>query len=465
MADPTQQPQAAPDDPFASLVQQQQTPAQPGDSDDPFAHIVQAVQPSSQDQPGFLSRAYETSPLPGVINAAKASASDFFNAPVQGEQNFHAMIDSLKTGDFRGAAGHAAQLLVGSENPFSDAAKSVISGITKDAHQAGRDIQSRNVSAIPVVGEGASKYISDVKAGNTSGAIGDVVGTATSVLPMLLGDEASATKAKGAVNTVTDAASDVVGKVKPFVSEEAASATAQPEVQGAIRDAAEQQSNAIRAKEGVGPEAPPSVRDAVQNVADAVKARSKAAFSQLDEASGGRWQRFDDALSNLRDKMSETAGVDDDAFEKYSQRAQDVEAAQSDLVNQLVADGKIDPDAAEGAKADYKQANALYDVSQQIRNSASGLRPELGEGTPETIDPAKLSPSLNKLYDSGRLQQALGDEGASRLVQQVDEALRTKASAVKTAKLVKTIGKATGAAIGLGALGHVAAGVLSGGNH
>jgi hypothetical protein len=222
--------------------------------DDPFAHIVQAVQPSSQDQPGFWSRAYEASPLPAAIDAAKGAVSDFVNAPVQGEQTFHAMTDALRAGNFREAVGHAAQLLVGDANPFTDAAKSVISGITKDAHQAGRDIQTRNLSAIPVVGTAVNNYKNDVAAGNTSGAIGDVVGGATSVLPMLLGDEATATKASDAASAATDAVKSAASKVKPLVSEDAASATAQPEVQGAIRDAAEQQSNALRAKEGVGPE-------------------------------------------------------------------------------------------------------------------------------------------------------------------------------------------------------------------
>jgi hypothetical protein len=437
--------------------QQQSAPAQ-GDVFDQ-AQAAPAEQGQPQEQPGFLSRAYETSPLPGIIDAAKGAISDFVNTPVQGEQNFHAMVDSLKTGNFRDAAGHAAQLLVGDANPFQDAAKSVISGIVKDAHQTGRDVAAQIPGA-----NAAANYVKDVQAGNTPAAIGDVVGGVSSVAPFLLGDEASAAKAKGAVGAVADTAADVAGKARGLVSEDAAAAKAQPGVQGAIRDAAEQQSNALRAKEGVGPEAPPSIRDAVQNVADAIKDRSKAAFQTLDEASGGRWQRFDDALSNLRDKIDESAGVDDDAFEKYSQRAQDIEAAQTDLVDSLVRDGKLDPDLAEQAKNDYKQASALSDVSQQIRASASGLRPELGEGTPETIDPAKLSPRLNKLYDSGRLQQALGPEGAAQLVKQVDNALQTKASAIKTAKLVKTVGKYAGAAVGLGALGHAAASIL-GGSH
>jgi hypothetical protein len=441
-------------DQVASQPTQQSAPAQTGDVFDQVGQ-PQPDQRQQQpaEQPGFLSRAYETSPLPGIVDAAKGAISDFVNTPVQGEQDFHAMVDSLKSGNFREAAGHAAQLLVGDANPFQDAAKSVISGITKDAHQTGRDVAAQ----IPGV-SAAANYVKDVKAGNTPAAIGDVVGGFSSVAPFLLGDEASATKAKGAVNAATDAASDAVSKVKPFVSEDAAAAKAQPGVQGAVRSAAED----TAAGENVTPKAATSVRDAVQNVADEVKGRSKAAYQTLDDASNGRWQRFDDQLSNLRDKMDEVSGIDDEAYSKFEQRAQDVEAAQSDLVNSLVKDGKIDPELAEQAKADYKQSSALYDVSQQIRSSASGLRPEIGEGTPETIDPAKLSPRLNKLYDSGRLQQALGDQGAAKLMQQVDEALRTKASAVKTAKLVKTAAKYGAAAVGLGALGHGAASILGG---
>jgi hypothetical protein len=161
--------------------------------------------------------------------------------------------------------------------------------------------------------------------------------------------------------------------------------------------------------------------------------------------------------------MDEVSGIDDEAYSKFEQKATDVEAAQSDLVDSLVKDGKIDPELADQAKADYKKSASLFDLSQQIRSSASGLRPELGSGTPEAIDPGKLSPRLNKLYDSGRLQQAIGKDGAAKLMQQVDEAVRTKSSAIKTVKLVKTITRWAGIAGGVGYLGHGAMHILGGG--
>jgi len=52
---------------------------------------------------------------------------------------------------------------------------------------------------------------------------------------MLLGDEGVAAKAGDAVDVVKSTA----GKAKALVSEDAAAATAQPEVQGAIRQAAD----------------------------------------------------------------------------------------------------------------------------------------------------------------------------------------------------------------------------------
>jgi hypothetical protein len=56
----------------------------------------------------------------------------------------------------------------------------------------GRDVLNQIPGA-----DAAKNYIADVKAGNTPGAIGDVVGGVSSIAPMLLGDEATATKVSG----------------------------------------------------------------------------------------------------------------------------------------------------------------------------------------------------------------------------------------------------------------------------
>src|SRR5258705_5836380 len=123
--------------PFASVDAGQ--PQQPSNGN-PFAG-VDATQPQQAEQPGFLQRAYEGSPIPSVLDAAKQSIADFVKGPDQATAAFNDMIGSLRDGKFSDAAHHAAKLLTGQENPFSGAAQSVISGIVKDAHQAGRDIQ------------------------------------------------------------------------------------------------------------------------------------------------------------------------------------------------------------------------------------------------------------------------------------------------------------------------------------
>jgi hypothetical protein len=55
------------------------------------------------------------------------------------------------------------------------------------------------------------------------------------------------------------------------------------------------------------------------------------------------------------------------------------------------------------------------------RNPGSGMRPDVGSATraaknPEPVDPRKLFNRVNSLYDSGRLQEALGEQGADDLL-------------------------------------------------
>ncbi len=341
----------------------------------------------------------------------------------------------------------------------SGPSRSVISGVVKDAHQAGRDIKNKNLAAIPAIGTAANNYVDDLKAGNTGAAIGDIVGGASSVLPMLLGDEGTAAKAGDAASAAKSAVSDAAGKAKALVSEEAAAQSAQPQAQAAIREATTDVNKNLRVTEGVAPEPSASIRDSVQDVANAVKTRSKAAFQTLDEASNGRWQRFDDQLANLRDKMSETSGIDDEAYSKFEQRASDIESAQQDLIKNLVQDGKISPDLADKATADYKQASALSDLSQQIRSATKG---RVGFDA-EQVNVSSLRDRANKMFDSGRLQQALGEDGANRFMQQISEANRVGKTAISRAKLVKNVAKWAGIAGGATVLGESAAHILGGG--
>jgi hypothetical protein len=439
-------------------LEQQQSRQQPSPQTQlsPLEQLEQAPQPTEQsppqDQPGFLQRAYETSPLPGIVDAARGTYHDLADTPQKQADALHGVVDSIAGGDWRGAANHAMSLLFGSENPFQDAAKSVIQSYVKQAAAKPADVAKEIPGA-----SGLAKYVSDVKAGNTSGAIGDVVGTASSIAPMLLGDEASrATVGKvGDVLVPEKLRNAVSDTVKPIVSEDAAAAKAQPEAQQAVRTSAQ----------GAGAAETPSIRSAFEDAGDKVMAQSKAAYRTLDDATGGRFQRFGDQIRNLQMKMNEVAGLDDDLYEKYELKRNEIETVQANVIDDLVQSGKIDSGLADEAKANFKKASALYDLDAAVKSSTSGVRPEMAaEGsTPETLDANKLLPRLNKLNDSGRLAQAIGEKGAAQIIRDVDSAARSRARAVSTAKMVKTIAKYGAVAGGVGSLYEGAKHIFGGG--
>jgi hypothetical protein len=191
-----------------------------------------------------------------------------------------------------------------------------------------------------------------------------------------------------------------------------------------------------------------SIRDVAGQVADAVLARSKSAYQTLDKATGGRFQRFDDALRNINQRLREVAGLDDEGEEALLKRRSEVEQSQAETFEQAKQAG-VEPKTIDSARADYKQAQALYDLDRQLKMSASGMRPELASpgSTPEIIDPKKAFLRLNRLYDSGRLQQAAGAH-ADQLIQQADAAwihsqkILARQRALKAAAKVAGVGAA-----------------------
>ena len=198
----------------------------------------------------------------------------------------------------------------------------------------------------------------------------------------------------------------------------------QPSFQKGIHDVMTE----VAKENGVEAPNPNSVRDVAKNTADQVFAKSKNAYAQLDEASGGRWQRFDDQLKNVRDKMKEVAGIDDDKYAELEQKQNEIETSQAQLIEDMKAAGKVDPALADEARANYKKAQALYDVDSQVKMSTTG-RAGVGKGV-ESVDPNKLAPRLHKLYDSGRLQQAVGDDRAADLIDHAETA-QTAAQEIK----------------------------------
>ena len=183
------------------------------------------------------------------------------------------------------------------------------------------------------------------------------------------------------------------------------------------------------------------IRTSVEDVSNAVKAKSQGIYQQLDQASGGRWQRYDDALKNIQDKMDEVNGVDDDAYDRLETKRNDIETSQAQMIEDLKTKG-IDPKTADAAVAHYKQAMALRDLDKAVKASTTG---DIASGATksESVNPKAFTARIQKLYDSGRLKQAVGDSGAKALLQE--------AYAAKSAQAVQQVIKRIAVYAGIGA--------------
>lgn len=265
---------------------------------------------------------------------------------------------------------------------------------------------------------------------------GEVAGT---------GIDATATQAARAAKAVSNAV------MKPLDAH-APQQTLQQGIRGVL--------DTIAKDAGVMPSPSASIRDVAGKVADSIIARSKAAYQSLDKATDGRFQRFDDALKNVNERLREVAGLDDENEAALLKRKAEIEQSQAETFEQAKQAG-VDPKIIDAARADWKQAQALYDLDRQLKMSASGMRPELASpgSTPEMIDAKKAFTRLNRLYDSGRLQQAAGQH-AEQLIQQIDAAWVHSQKIAARQRALKAAAKAAG----VGAAGTAGYEVVSGGH-
>jgi hypothetical protein len=221
---------------------------------------------------------------------------------------------------------------------------------------------------------------------------------------------------------------------------------AQPAAQGAVKKS---MSN-VAQDEGVVSGTKSSIRDSVEDVGDQVYAKSKDMYKQLDDASGGTWQRFDNKIRAINQRMrSLDPDLDNDQWENLETAKNEAMVTQQNTIDQLVKDGKITPEAGQQASQTYKRSQALYDLDKAVKISSKGIRPEIaGKGaSPEEIDPKMLSNRLNKMYDSGRLQEALGEKGAKEIINEMDAASRLKMSAINKNAMLKRIAMWAGAGL------------------
>jgi len=209
-------------------------------------------------------------------------------------------------------------------------------------------------------------------------------------------------------------------------------------------------------KLGVDTPTAQSIRDAAQQVSDSVRARGSAMYKALDEISGGQAQRFRDAAQNISDKLGDIVGLDDDKEADLIAKQKAIDAAHKAMLDKLQAAGHP-RDMLDQADAVWTQQGALSDLNNSIRQSTSGMRPELASGensSPETVNQKVLFTKINRLNDRGRLAQAIGSDNAANLLNHVDQSyLAAQRIAARNAWIGKAakvvgLGGAAGAAVG-----------------
>jgi hypothetical protein len=255
-----------------------------------------------------------------------------------------------------------------------------------------------------------------------------------------------------------DAGANVAAKAANAVSNMANGAfdvkSIQPALQQGIRDTLA----AVAKDVGVDIPASASIRDVAAELSNSIRAKSSALYSQLDAATGGgRFQRFSDSLSNIERGLRDSLGVEPEKYDTLLERKAEVEQAQKAALDAATAKG-VDPSLISKANATWKQQSALSDLSSSLRQTVTGLRPEIADAangaktTPETVNPKTLFSKINRLYDKGRLADAIGPDNAQALLQHVDSAYLT---AQKIANRNRFIGNAA-KAVGLGGIGYEA---------
>jgi hypothetical protein len=237
----------------------------------------------------------------------------------------------------------------------------------------------------------------------------------------------------------------------------------QPALQSGIKDTIAK----VAEENGVEKSAASSIRDVVKDTADAVYAKSKSQYQVLDEVTGGRFQRFKDRLDNIRQSLDSLTGTEEDVMKEASllKAQKETEDAMQEAFKDAKAKG-VDLKLIDEANANFKKSQALYDLDKHLKMSASGMRPDMGTAAarnPETVDPSKMFSRMNRLYDSGRLQEAVGQKNAESLLDHANNAFIQQQKILDNQELAKTVGKhaihaaelGTAGALGAHYIGHL----------
>lgn len=264
--------------------------------------------------------------------------------------------------------------------------------------------------------------VTAAKTGATTGVLAGVVPELPSVL--------KAARKPFSLDAVQDALENSKGTIQQSLQSDLQGI--QDAWHGSVRDLFDQ----VAKEAGVQPKPSESLRDVAANTAAAVKAKASAMYKQLDQAVGGtRFQTFDEQIGNVKRALRNSAGIDPDSDGRLIERINQLEDAKAAALDQAKAAG-VDPKLIDSANAAWRQASALEDLSKHVQASTSGLRGDLAQGVkaaPESLSPARLAPRANRLYNTGRLQQAIGDSRADELLKSIETTKQSAQDAAENA--------------------------------
>lgn len=321
-------PGAAVQSPQTSLPE----PQAPPPTDDLAKRIAQVAQGGNSAAPAnapqeedtdFLSRAYQASPIKGLVDMAK-SEWDAAKQKTDEDQAVQQQIAGLiKSKDW----GRAAELLLGhiakrsGQEVMDLPGPKMVAGIAQNSYKHGKaavnaasqgnikEAIAQGAEAVPVLGQIAEQVGEplgkDLKEGNYSGAAGDVVGGVASIAPLALGGEAEDEPAvyPGAPQpepAITKGVRTVARDNVPVVEKVAtpAEGLSKPELE-AEKTATQQRLSKTYAKETepaarkiVGKEATRAVRNSdaaapametFEEAADYYKSKAQPTYDKLDE--------------------------------------------------------------------------------------------------------------------------------------------------------------------------------------
>ncbi len=245
----------------------------------------------------------------------------------------------------------------------------------------------------------------------------------------------------------------VLGAVSPAIKSIRAALDPQG-IQQPLQDSLRAVLSDVANHAGVSGPTSASIRDAVQDVQSQVKTQGSALYQKLDQISGGQAQRFREASENVSQKLREIVGLDDEKEADLVAKQKQIDVAHKAMLDKLEAAGHP-RDLLTRADALWQKQGALSDLSNSLRQSVSGMRPELAgaNATAETVNPKTLFVKLNRLHDSGRLTQAIGPGNAEAILQAVDAAYARSQAIASNNRWAGYLTKAAASA-GLGGLGY-----------